>query len=211
MELCCRVFNLQLEHCRLVWGLIGKTESQFGLNNHLITLKQEVPELSCVHAQVLQNISHRISKSMAGFFNRVDMGIKAGLPRFKCKERYRSMTYPQYGFELKEKLALSKIGEISIRKHRELRGVLKTLTIKKTATNKWFGIFTTEHNLDPRRPSTKETGLDLGIQTLAALSDGTVIQSARRLEGFEPRLNLCMKRLSRNGDRARTGRRAGSL
>ncbi|MDD1678952.1 MAG: hypothetical protein LUO93_07225, partial [Methanomicrobiales archaeon] len=54
--------------------------------------------------------------------------------------------YPkQSGFELRgDVLHLSKIGDIPIKIHRELIGKVKTLTIRRTRTGKWYASFSVE-------------------------------------------------------------------
>jgi putative transposase len=53
--------------------------------------------------------------------------------------RYNSFFYPQSGFQLKEdKLLLSKIGPLKMKLHRSIEGNIKTVTIRRTSTNKWF-------------------------------------------------------------------------
>ncbi|GEM_PF-4899321 len=73
-------------------------------------------------SQVAQNIADRLFKCIRGMVLRKKAGIKAGFPRFKSTERVKSFTYPQFGFKLDEKLELSGIGKVSIKKHREVKG-----------------------------------------------------------------------------------------
>ena len=84
-------------------------------------IKSALPEYRIVHSQVLQDVARRADKAYQNFYRRVmekkaGKRIKAGFPRFKSAERYRSITYPQSGFEILENghLSLSKIGRIRI-------------------------------------------------------------------------------------------------
>src|SRR3989339_802212 len=120
--------------------------TQFDLNNNLLKLKQENPFLYDIHSQALQNINQRISYAFNNFFRRVKNKEDPGFPRFKGKNRYDSISYPQSGFKLNNKLYLSKIGTISIVKHRNIEGNIKTLIIKKNA-NKWYVYFTVEKEI----------------------------------------------------------------
>ncbi len=89
--------------------------------------------------------------------------MKAGFPRFKSIERMKSFTYPQFGFKLNDRLKLSGIGSITIKKHRDILGEIKTLTIKKTPSGRWYAIFTSEMGVEaPRENQGPEVGLDLG-------------------------------------------------
>ena len=138
------MYNKQLELKIKTYKETGKNLSQFDLNNSLVELKQEHKFLKKVHSQALQNINQRISFAFNNFYNRVQKGEKSGFPRFKSRNRYDSITYPQSGYSLGKKLYLSKIGELNIVQHRAIEGQIKTLIIKQTPTGKWFATFCAE-------------------------------------------------------------------
>ena len=101
--------------------------------------------------------------------------VKAGFPRFKSRDRYDSLTYPQdngaFSIE-KNRLRVSRIGTMRMELHRPIEGKVKTLTIKREA-GKYYAIFTTIKEIEP--PKIKDTnpvGIDVGLETFAALSDG---------------------------------------
>jgi putative transposase len=94
-----------------------------------------------VFSQVLQDVLRRLDKSFKSFFRWVKNGETPGYPRFKGKGWYKSFTYPQVGFKLDgSKLTLSKIGSIRIFKHREVKGKIKTCTIKMRyfLSRRWY-------------------------------------------------------------------------
>ena len=110
----------------------------------------------------------------------------------------KSFTYPQFGFKLREKLELSGIGSIAIKKHRNIQGKIKTLTIKKTHSGKWYAIFTSE--IEGKLPPKKEgmpVGIDLGIEHFAYCSDGESIENPRNLKQLEQRLMARHRQLSK--------------
>lgn len=91
-----------------------------------------------VFSQVLQNVLKRVDRSFKNFFN----GF--GYPRFKGRNRYNSLTYPQSGFGIGDgKIILSKIGAIKLIQHREIEGKIKTCTIKKDI-DQWYVSFSVE-------------------------------------------------------------------
>jgi putative transposase len=152
----------------------------------------------------------RLLKAIALVFSKKKQGQKAGFPRFKSFERVKSFTYPQSGFKLFEKeVELSKIGTIEIRKHRDLNGEIKTLTIKKSPSGKWFAIFTSE--LDQEAPTKKpgeQVGLDLGIEHFAYLSNGKIIENQRHLKKTAKKLKKEQRRLSRKQKGSKNRRKA---
>jgi len=98
---------------------------------------------------------------------------------------------------LTERLELSGVGSISIKKHRQLKGKIKTLTIKKSPSGKWFAVFTSEiEDTNVQKKSGPKVGVDLGIETFAYLSDGGKIENPRNLRFAEERLKLMQRRMS---------------
>jgi len=143
-----------------------------------------------VFSQVLQNVLKRVDRSFKNFYN----GF--GYPRFQGRNRYNSFTYPQKGFELDEKLNLSKIGNIRIIQHREIEGKIKTCTIKKDI-DQWYVTFSCEiENPIPAEIKTK-TGIDVGLIDLITLSNGEQIKPPKFLRESEDKLTHEQKRLSR--------------
>ncbi|MEW6036060.1 MAG: transposase [Candidatus Micrarchaeota archaeon] len=191
----------RLYSCKDLWNnLLEYTKKHYDETGRLPARKELYLRTkgSPLYSQVAQNVADRLSKSLKGMLARRRAGRKAGFPRFKTIERLKSFTYPQFGFRLGDKLQLSGIGEIPIKKHREICGRMKTLTLKKSPSGKWFAVFTTE--VEAAKPEKKEghqVGLDLGIEHFAHLSDGDIIENPRHLKRVEGKLGLEQTRLSR--------------
>lgn len=121
LELCRRLYNAASEE--RIWAhRSGVSLGYTAQANELPTLKQAHPEYAEIHSQVLQDVLRRLDKSFKAFFERVKQGKgKAGFPRFKPAQRYRSLTYPQSGFELLSNghIWVSRIGELRVFMHRE--------------------------------------------------------------------------------------------
>ena len=180
LEICRVVYNKTLEVRKLTYENEGKSLSLYDTNKMLKDWKQEITGLDSVYAQVLQQVQERVHLGMVSFFTRCKLGDKPGYPRFKSKDRYDSFTYKQNGFNLEEnKLQLSKIGKIKIKKHREIQGKIKRLTIQKTSTNEWFANFICETEPNIQLKLENEIGIDLGLKTFAVLSDETTIENPR--------------------------------
>ncbi|HUV34765.1 MAG TPA: transposase [Candidatus Desulfaltia sp.] len=211
LELCRQTYNWLLQDCRSTYKETGKLLTQFDLNQALTALKRQRSETKKVHSQVLQNISKRIKDGYTSFFARREAGLKAGLPRFKKYGRYRSITYPQSGFKIEDdRLSLSKVGEIKIQLHREIQGRIKTLTVKRLPSGKWYACFSCIVEAQLCEKPFEDVGIDVGLNSYAILSDGTRIGNPRHLRKSEKRLaslQRCMSRKrrgSRNWVKART-------
>ena len=137
------------------------------------------------------------------------MGSKGGFPRFKSIDRVKSLHYPQSGFSLKErKLKVSPFGEINIRKHREVEGTIKTLTLKKEA-DKWYAILTVEtETVHTPKKEGEKVGIDLGLMTFATLSNGEKIKKPKHMRIYEDKLADAQRDLSRKKLRSRNRRKA---
>jgi putative transposase len=201
LEACKDLWNSLLEHSRKHHQETGK----FPTRNQLNALTKGTPLFS----QVAQNAADRLAKSMRGMVARKRAGMKAGFPRFKPIERMKSFTYPQSGFKLDKCLVLSGMGGIPIRKHREINGKIKTLTVKKSPSGKWFAIFTSEVEKEVRnRNNGGAAGIDLGIEHFAYLSDGETIENPRHLKRAEEKLADAQRRLSRKKKGGKNRKRA---
>jgi len=209
LEDCRQVYNYLLSAQKGNYEETGKLISQYGQNLKLTQMKADNPDLSMVHSQVLQNISKRIRDSYHNFFVRKRLGLKAGSPRFKKYGRYKSITYPQSGFEVKgKKLLLSKIGSVNIKLHRPIKGDIKTLTIKRMPSGKWFAIFSCKISFEAKEKLNDTVGIDLGLNHFAVLSDGQTIENPRCLRKSESKLAKVQRQFSRKKRKSRNREKA---
>jgi len=190
-----------LYECKNLWNfLLEYTKACHKETGKFPTRKQLYLKAKETHifSQVAQDIADRLAKSLRGIFLKKNAGSKAGFPRFKPIERMKSFTYPQFGFKLGERLALSSIGSIPIKKHRDIIGEIKTLTIKKMPSGKWFAIFTSEME-EPisQKKAGPAVGVDLGIESFAYLSDGSFIENPRNLKQAEQKLKGAQRQTAR--------------
>ncbi len=160
--------------------------------------KEEKPKLKDVHSQVLQEVVKRVDLAYQAFFCRVKEGEEPGYPRFKGHGQYDSFTYTQKGFSLKPgKLWLSKIGDIKIKLHRAIEGVIHRLNIRKMPTGKWFVSFVVE--VEPEEPLPKtglSIGIDVGLKNFITLSSGEHRDNPRFFVHEENALAKAQRKLS---------------
>ncbi len=198
LELCRQTHNFLLDYCKQQYKETGKTPSQYDMIKLLTSLKHTRAEFALVYSQVLQNIAKRIKDGYTNFFARRKAGLKAGLPRFKKYGRYKSITYPQFGFKIEDnKLVLSKIGALRIRQHREIQGQVRTLTVKRVPSGKWFACFSCIVEAQPREKPFEDVGVDVGLNSYAVLSDGIRIENPRFYRRSEKRLAHLQRGVSR--------------
>ncbi|VVB73740.1 putative transposase [uncultured archaeon] len=168
----------------------GKFPSKFDL--------QRLAKGEGLYSQTQQTIAHKVSDSIFRVFKLRKKGIKCGFPRFKSIDRVKSLLYPQFGFKLGNKLKVTPFGEISIKQHRNIEGKVKTLTLKREPSGKWFAIFCVEpERKEPKTNHREKIGLDLGLKTFATLSNGDRIGNPRHLKRYENRLASYQQILSK--------------
>ena len=191
LELCRWVYNETLAMRRDAYEQEGRSVSYFEAKRQLPIWKKDKPELKEVHSQVLQDVVLRVNLAFKAFFRRVQSGEEdPGYPRFKGKNRYDSISYPQSGFSIDgNTIWLSKIGEIKFYLHRPIEGHVKRLTIRRSSTKKWYVSFLVEESINHvLEPSEKVIGIDMGITNFAVLSDGEFVENPRFLLVDEERL-----------------------
>lgn len=173
-----------------------KTYSDFGKFPTKETLRSFCKNNE-LYSQVGQELVERLYKSIWRMVKLRKQGKECGFPRFKSFDRVKSLNYPQSGFWLEKKLKVTPFGEINIKQHRLIKGVIKTLSLKREPSGKWFAVFCVEET-----PTVKATnrgarvGIDLGLKTLATLSDGTIIKNPRHLKKHEEKLAMLQRSLS---------------
>ena len=166
---------------------------------------------SGLFSQTAQEVAHRVEKGIWRYIKLRKAGnTNVGFPRFKPIDGMRSLHYSQAGFSLGKKLRVAPFGEIQIVQHREVNGRIKTLTLKKEASGKWFACFAVEETPTNRVPNGKpRVGMDLGLKTLATLSDGSVVKNPRHIWkhqekiAFLQRISDRKKKGGRNRDKAK--------
>jgi putative transposase len=149
-----------------------------------------------IYGHLLQNVLRRVERSFKNFFT------GAGYPRFQGRNRYDSFTYPDpYGIGYKitddGKLKLSKIGEVKIKQHREIEGMVKTCTIKRDADH-WYASFSVVmESQPPLEPTGQIVGIDVGLKSLITLSNGEQVEPPQYLRQSEDKLVKAQRQLSR--------------
>lgn len=193
------VYNETLALRKNAWESGKKTISLYDTQIELTKWKTNKPELNEVFSQVLQNAQLRVDLAFKAFWRRCKAGENPGFPRFKGKGWYRSITYPQSGFRLHpDGVYLSKIGRVKIVLHRPIEGAIKTCTVKKTPTGKWYVYFSCEVTPPESLPKTnKIVGIDLGLITYVQCSDGSKIDKPRFFKQEQKVLAQVQRRFSK--------------
>lgn len=177
LRLCRMLYNMALDQRIWAWQSQKKTIGWFEQKRQLTEMKTAFPEFSAVHVHVLQNTLRRLDRAYGRFF------VGGGFPRFKSRERFRTLQFNNTGFALLEnnRLQISKVGKIKIKLSRPIRGTVKTLSVTRNAVDQWHVSFCCEIDAPavPARPVEIEVGIDVGIEKLLTASDGSMAPNPR--------------------------------
>ncbi len=192
------IYNWGLDQKIKEYKETGNSPSRFELDGKIPLLKknEETAWLSEVSASALQGSLIRLDKAYREFFNG-----KKGFPKFKSKHKgTQSFSSPALNhFTIEGKLSIQRFREgIKINLHRTFDGKIKTVTISKTPSGKYFAsilVETLDELIPPQQPQKESAvGIDLGIKTFAVLSTGEEVANPRHLKSSLKK----MKRLQRN-------------
>ena len=171
----------------------GKTKvSMAQFNRFVKEIIREDKKYLKLYSQTRCEIEFRLLKAYQNFFRRIKEGNKkAGFPRFRSRERYKSITYPQNNgsFSIRKgRLRVSRIGTMPIDLHRKIEGTIKTLAIKREGRN-YYAIFTTINGIKiPEVKNINPVGIDLGLDSFVVISDGTKIEKPKFMQQNRKRI-----------------------
>ena len=149
----------------------------------------------------------RVERAFQGFFRRVKAGHKPGYPRFRARDRYTSFAWHSPRLE-GDSLLVPNLGRVRFKASQELGGKAKMATVVRRS-NKWFGRIVCDIGPAPEKRSvTTAVGIDLGLTSLAVLSDGTQVYNSRWTKQHEDRIAAANRALAHKQRRSKNRIRA---
>jgi len=165
------------------------------LKNTPAQYKNEFPWLKEVDSLALCNVQLNLNKAYKSFFQ-----SKFGFPKFKSKkaaQAYKTNSQKGSIILLDGKIKLPKVGWVRVKAHRQVKGLIKSATISKTATGKYFISILCEEEILPFPKTNSNLGIDLGLENFAILSSGEKVSNPRFLTSLSKKLAREQKVLSR--------------
>jgi putative transposase len=198
MALCRWLYNRLLAELNLAREKEMKLK-QTDTQTLIVDLKRnEKPELDEVYSKVLQMVNYQLWSNIRALAGLKRNGHKVGRLRFKGKGWFKTLNYNQSGFKIEgKKLVLSKIGEIPIKLHREIKGKIKGVIVKRERSGKWYAIFQVGAEAQPLPQTGKAVGIDVGARHFLTDSDGRQIENPRFYERMLERIRRLHRRLSK--------------
>lgn len=203
------LINKHIGACRFVYNLALETKetaykgnkvslSFYDLARQIPELKKEATWLKEINAQSIISELKNLDDTYKRFFK------GAGFPKYKSKWRdTQSFSAPQYNKITDGRLHMIKFREgIRIKLHRDYVGVIKTVTISRTPSGKYYAsvLCDTGESLPIKKPLTETTtiGVDLGVKDFLITSNGDVVQSPKYYRKTEAKLKYVQRKYSKH-------------
>ena len=189
---CVRFFyNKSLDDMNEIYKSTGKFK-----NITPASYKEDYPFLEEVDSLALANAQLNRNSAFKSFFSH-----KTGFPKFKSKRNDQSYTTNMvYGnIKLSDNdryLSLPKCPRIRIKKHRDFKGMIKSVTVSLTTDNKYYASILVEENTETIKLLDNAIGLDLGIKDLIVDSNGNKYKNHKYLSKSQKKLVKEQRKLS---------------
>jgi len=173
-------------------------ETKQKLNKTPAQYKKEFEWLKEVDSLALANAQMNLQTAYNNFFKRPDVGF----PKFKSKKNnHYSYTTNNQGGNIcvsDKHIKLPKIGLVKVKKHREFDGLIKSVTVSKVPSGKYYvSVLVKQEDIEKLPECSNILGIDLGIKEFAITSNGEMIKNPKFLRKSEDKLRKLQKDLSR--------------
>ena len=152
---------------------------------------KEVDSLALANAQLNRNTAFK------AFFSH-----KTAFPKYKSKRNDQSYTTNNQKGSVKlsdnhRYISIPKCQRIRIKMHRDLEGIIKSITVTRTTDNKYYMSLLVEEETKQAKPIDKMIGLDLGIKELIVDSNGHKYKNHKYLTKSQEKLAKEQRKLSK--------------
>lgn len=182
-----KLYNLALERRIKAWQNEQRTISPSEEWRWWSEIRKQDADFSRISADIGQHTLARLQQSYKRFFADIKRGVKCGKPKFKSAKDFNSFVGRRSDMKLLfkgERVYLRVNGvstPIKVVYHRALPEGAEVKQIRVVREpDRWYCVVVLE--LDAELPQTSEgraVGIDVGVENLLTLSDGTVIENPR--------------------------------
>jgi len=209
-----QLYNAAVQERIEAYRKAGKSLAYFDQTRGLTEWRNSDPDGRALPVKLQRATLKRVDRAFSDFYRRRALGGKAGFPRFKGKGRFDSFSFLEWrGINLVNgSLQFQGMpGRLRVHWHRIAPAVesLKGCTFKRDRKGWAVILLVSIQDAAPRRTQ-RTVGVDLGISTFAALSNGECIPSLRSARKAERQLRVAQRALSRK-KKGSGGRRKARL
>ncbi|MBO4551807.1 MAG: transposase [Candidatus Methanomethylophilaceae archaeon] len=209
-----KAYNRLVEICRTYVEKHLSFPSEMDLMKMATKIRQRHKEMQDVHSHCFASVAKRVHNAFTAWMKRHDDGV--GFPRFRSWKMFDSFTYTwktDYGFvgkngekHLRERIRLGMIGLLKFSNPYIINGECKTATVFRRRFGdhfEWYVAIAFGNDcyrkdvmsIDPVGKR-EDVGMDLGLENLAVLSDGSIIPNDRTYRKKEDDLTKQQRKLS---------------
>jgi len=211
LDVCRQLYNLALEQRRDAWRhrrLKITHKIQYG---QLTELRRCDARVAAVYRELQDAALHKLDLAFAAFFRRQRNGKRAGFPRFRSAIRYNSLEFSHGNRALRFSCAQSKVtipgvGTVRIRKGREVPAFGRAMIVR--SPRGWYAMFECERSIRPLPSTHKAIGIDVGIATFYATSEGSLAPHMRLAAKSAAAVARRQRRVARRKRRGASRRKA---
>ena len=205
----CETYNAALQERRDAWKMCRESITYRNQQDELTELRKEAA-FQWIACDIQRDPLRRVDRAFKAFFRRCKSGDKPGFPRFRSRYRYDSFTFSLPVCREKS-IKIPNVGDIRARGGREVEGRAKVCSIKREG-KRWTASVVCEIGEAPARCAVSNpVGIDVGLTSLATLSDGTVIDNPRWTRKYDKRIAAASRALARKQRRSKNRIRAREL
>jgi putative transposase len=199
LRVCCWVYNQALENRIKAFGRRGKSPTYNEQCAILALWRGRMERLRSVPSEFERDSLRRIDRGFKAFFRRLQSGSKPGFPRFKSHRRYNSLECLATRTYLRgDKIYVPCLGSIRCRGRLMPEGAQKALRIIRRATGWYAQIILDDGRKAPAaKPVKAAIGVDVGLTSLVALSNGETFDNPHWLKQSTRKLRSLQRRVSR--------------
>ncbi|MEV7186606.1 transposase [Kitasatospora sp. NPDC093102] len=204
----CSLYNGALQERRDAWRHVSGTTVRYGDQSaQLKEIRAFDPERQGRWSFSSQQATlRRLDKAFAAFFRRVTSGGKPGYPRFRGVNRFDTVDFPKNGDGCRwdstphdpvTRVRFQGVGHVRVHRHRSVAGTVKTISVKREG-KRWYVVLTAEQARPEPLPATGSVvGIDMGIASFLADSDGGFVPNPRHGRKAAAKLEAAQQALSR--------------
>ena len=201
---CARIVYNDCLRLRDTCHAAGEKISDTEVQRRVVTLAKQTPArawLGEVASVALVQACQDARRAYRNWFDSLSgkrKGRKAGHPAFRRKHQRQSVRFTRNGFSLHgERLYVAKVGDIKVEWSRDLPSVPSSVTVIREPDGRYYASFVVEREATPLPACDRDAGIDLGLASLAVISDGEVVPNPRFLRAKERKLARAQRALAR--------------
>ena len=186
---------------RFIWNkMLGDKieyyrETKLSLNNTPAQYKKEFEWLKEVDSLALANVQQQLRGAYNKFFKQ-----GTGFPKFKkkgIKDSYTTNNQKGTVAITDSAVKLPKIGHIKAKIHQSVNGLIKSATISRTPSGRYYVSLLVETIVNALPKTQSNIGIDLGLTDFIVLSNGTRVANPKFLSKLQDKLARAQKILAK--------------